>query len=115
MATHAAFSEELGALGNPTLAAPRFAASISEPPENVRFRIAVDQHGEIRYCFRLSSSGDPSLDEQARLWLVRSRFPGQPATSNADVENLIWGVATVQWGNDVSQPQSAEKSSAASP
>jgi outer membrane biosynthesis protein TonB len=102
--TRVGFSEELSGLGEIKLAAREFAGSTAEPPENVRFRIAVNPSGEIRYCFRLNSSGDSSLDEQARLWLIRSRFNPPKAGAATEEQNLKWGVATVEWGNDVTQP-----------
>jgi hypothetical protein len=102
--TRVAFSEELGRLGAAALPITQFTGATREPPENVRFRIAVNQQGEVRYCFRLNSSGDPALDEQARLHLMRSRFAGERAGTNAGDQSLVWGVATLEWGNDVAQP-----------
>jgi hypothetical protein len=102
--TRVAFSEELSSLGSPVLPASQFAGATREPPENIRFRIAANQQGEVRYCFRLNSSGDSALDEQARLHLVRCRFPAKPAAINPEEQSLVWGVATVEWGNDVAQP-----------
>ena len=43
-----------------------------------------------------------ALDEQARLWLIRSRLTSAPAENNPDT--LRWGIATIEWGNDVSPP-----------
>src|SRR5438067_2150322 len=104
--THVSFSDELIPFGRVDLSPPQFTGSSAEPPESIRFRIAVNPSGEIRYCFRLNSSGDSALDEQARLWLVRSRFSNKSPASRAgaEEENLVGGVATVQWGNDVTQP-----------
>jgi hypothetical protein len=101
-----ALSEELAGLGPLNVAPPHFTATTGEAPENIRFRVAVNTMGEIRYCFRLNSSGDSALDEQARLWLVRSRFtkPSAPAVLDSPDQKLIWGVVIVQWGNDVTQP-----------
>ena len=103
--THAFFSDELKALGEPRLTATQFTASSAETPENVRFRIGVDGSGEVRYCFRISSSGDAALDEQARQWLVRTRFT--KINPSADTQTLTWGVAAVEWGNDVTQASRA--------
>jgi hypothetical protein len=108
--TRVSFSDELSGFGAINLSAAQFAGSGGEPPENVRFRVGVDQRGgEIRYCFRLNSSGDSGLDEQARLWLVRGRFPDHPAPGSADPaeQNLVWGVATVEWGNDIQPARAA--------
>src|SRR2546428_2080033 len=62
--TSVSFSEELEAFGAPMWPDPSFAASNGETPETIRFRVAVSGLGEIRYCFRLNSSGNPELDEQ---------------------------------------------------
>lgn len=105
--TRISLSDELEAFGQTTLPAPQFAGSTGEPPENVQFRIAVNKQGEIRYCFRMNSSGDSSLDEQARQWLIRSRFAAESDTgkeTGSSTTDLTWGVATVQWGNDVGEP-----------
>ena len=65
--TSVSFSSELDALGVATMPALKFVASNRETPEAIRFRVAVSRLGEIRYCFPMNSSGDPALDEQARL------------------------------------------------
>src|SRR5437879_3023877 len=76
--TSVSFSEELEAFGAPMWPDPSFAASNGETPETIRFRVAVSGLGELRYCFRLNSSGDPALDEQARRYLTRCRFSQNP-------------------------------------
>ena len=115
--TSVLFSEQIEYLGAPTSPAMKFAASTSEPPEAARFRVGVSRTGEILYCFPLNSSGDRALDEQAREYLVLSRFParassaqataaaGSPPSTQTD-EDLVWGIATIAWGNDV-EPASA--------
>src|SRR6266487_4573726 len=50
-ATSVSFSKELDTFGTPTLPKPSFAASNDEPPQTVRFRVAVSGNGEIRYSF----------------------------------------------------------------
>jgi len=114
IATHVSFSDELNGFGPINLSATQFTGSTSEPPDSVRFRVAVNPSGEIRYCFRIDSSGDSILDEQARLWLVRSRFSKKsPAVAtNVAEENLVWGIATVEWGNDVTLPARATPTAA---
>jgi len=107
--TTVVFSKELEGLGAPMFASPSFKASTAEPPESVRFRIAVGGHGEILYCFSLNSSGDPALDEQARNYLALGRF--SPRATNGD-QSLIWGIATVEWGNDVARSQPAPTTAA---
>jgi hypothetical protein len=104
--TRVTFSDELRQLGQATVETTDFKASSLEPPRNAQFRIAVDGRGAVRYCFILSSSGDPSLDQQAREHLALCRFPMsivpsgvEGSTSNAD--SLVWGTATIDWGNDV--------------
>jgi hypothetical protein len=100
--TRVLFSDEIKPLGPIKLSPPQFISSTGEPPENIRFRVAVNNQGEIRYCFPLNFSGDPTLDEQARLWLIRSRLQSAPVANNPDT--LRWGIATIEWGNDVSPP-----------
>lgn len=106
ISTQVSFSDELTAIGPIRLGPGQFTGSTAEPPDSIRFRLAVNSSGEIRYCFRLNSSGDSALDEQARLWLLRSRFSITPPPSRGRGEDdkLVWGVATVEWGNDVTQP-----------
>jgi len=84
-----------------------FATSNEETPETLRFRVAVNDFGEIRYCFPINSSGDPALDEQARLQVVRSRFSQNRQTGTKPGSSLVWGMATIQWGSDVARPQEA--------
>jgi hypothetical protein len=103
--TSVSFSKELDVFGTPTLPKPSFAASNDEPPQTIRFRIAVSSDGEIRYCFPLNSSGDPALDEQARRYLALGRFFQSLITTEKADRSLAWGVATVEWGNDVTRPK----------
>lgn len=97
------FSEELAGLGAATFPETEFKAATAEPPESIRFRVAIGPRGEVRYLFRLNSSGDAALDEQARRHIVLARFP-QIKTAND--ESLVWGVATLNWGNDIARPAS---------
>jgi hypothetical protein len=98
--TVVSFSREIESLGRANVPSIKFAASNNEPPEQIRFRIGVSAAGDISYCFRINSSGDPALDEQARQYLVLCRFPARPPGKTRD-ESIIWGVATIEWGNDV--------------
>ena len=107
VATKVTFSREFDSLGQPKFVSTNFRASGHEPPENAQFRIAVDSQGVVRYCLPLSSSGDATLDEQARNHLALCRFPARPvlttlegATFNGD--SLVWGIAMMEWGYDVS-------------
>jgi len=105
--TFISFSRELDQFGAPAFPQSRFAASFEETPETVRFHVAVSDLGEIRYCFPINSSGDPALDEQARLQVVRSRFSQNKQTGNRPDSALVWGMATIQWGSDVARLQQA--------
>jgi hypothetical protein len=105
--TSVLFSKELEAFGDPTLSSLNFAASNDEPPQATRFRVAVNAIGEIRYCFPLSSSGDPALDEQARRYLTLCRFSNDPTSGEETRTFLAWGVATIEWGSDVARPRVA--------
>jgi hypothetical protein len=95
------FSEEIEKLGAPALPPLKFVASTAEAVEAASFRVAVNKEGEILYAFRLHSSGDPALDDQARNHLAVCRFAPRHSGSN---EDLVWGTATIQWGNDVTLP-----------
>jgi hypothetical protein len=106
-ATSASFSKELDSFGAPTLPAPRFTASNDETPETVRFRVAVSGMGEIHYCFPLNSSGDPVLDEQVRRYLTLCRFSRGSVSGEKLDRSLTWGIAIVEWGNDVARPRSS--------
>jgi len=105
--TYISFSNELDQFGVPSLPRSEFAASNEDTPESLRFRVAINELGEIRHCLPINSSGDPALDEQARLQLVRSRFPQNRRASDRPDSVLVWGIATVQWGGDVARPQQA--------
>jgi hypothetical protein len=105
--TYISFSKELDQLGSPTVPQSGFATSTEETLETLRFRVAVDDLGEIRYCFPVNSSGDPALDEQARLQVVRSRFSQHRRAGTEPGSSLVWGMATIQWGSDVAPPQQA--------
>jgi len=103
--TYISFSKELDEFGTPTVPQSGFLTSIEETPEALRFRVAVNDLGEIRYCFPINSSGDPALDEQASLQIVRSRLSPKRRTDAKPGSSLVWGMATIQWGSDVARPQ----------
>ncbi|HMF46645.1 MAG TPA: hypothetical protein VKE29_08220 [Candidatus Udaeobacter sp.] len=105
--TYISFSRELDQFGVPSPPKSEFAASNEDAPEALRFRVAVNDLGEIRYCFPINSSGDPALDEQARLQVVRSRFPQNRQPGDRPDSALVWGMATVQWGSDVARLKQA--------
>jgi hypothetical protein len=110
--TYISFSEELDQFGTSTVPQTEFATSNEETPETLRFRVAVNDLGEIRYCFPINSSGDPALDEQARLQVIRSRFSENRQTGTKSRSSLVWGLATIQWGSDVARPQRAPEATA---
>jgi len=95
------FSPDLEALGSAQIPGLKFTASSQESPQAARFRIAVNGHGEVRHCFLENSSGDVALDEQARKYLVVSRFSPIENRESGSGNNLIWGTAIVEWGNDL--------------
>jgi hypothetical protein len=105
--TYISFSKELDEFGTPTVPQSGFLTSNQETPETLRFRVAVNDLGEIRYCFPINSSGDPALDEQASLQIIRSRLSPKRRTDAKPSSSLIWGMATIQWGSDVARPRKA--------
>ena len=105
--TYISFSKELDQFGTPTVPQSGFTTSTEETPETLRFRVALGELGEIRYCFPINSSGDPMLDEQARLQVVRTRFSQNRQTGTKPGSSLVWGMATIQWGSDVARPEQA--------
>jgi hypothetical protein len=109
--TSVLFSTELDAFGPATLPDLKFVASNREAPEVIRFRVAVGKLGEIRYCLPMNSSGDPELDEQARLYLARCRFHRSNMGGGKPDTSLTWGTATIEWGSDISRPQARQPGS----
>jgi hypothetical protein len=100
--TAVSFSKELEAVGPADFPVTKFTVTSAQPPESVRFQIAVGAAGEVLYAFALNSSGDATLDEQARNYLARAHFHRR-----AGAPSLFWGTATVEWGNDVAHPEPA--------
>jgi hypothetical protein len=105
VATSVSFSNEFAAFGAPTLPELNFASN-EKGPQTIRFWVAVNKLGEIRYCLPVNSSGDTTLDEQARSYLARCRFPQNIANAGKPDSFLAWGTATIQWGSDIARPQS---------
>ena len=108
ISTSVSFSSELDAFGAATLPTLKFIASNGETPEAIRFRVAVSGLGEIRYCFPMNSSGDPGLNEQARLYLARCRFSRRPPGNAKSDAFLTWGTATIEWGSDIARPKARQ-------
>lgn len=101
-----AFASETTSLGSPTIPLLEFKSAAKEPPHPAEFRVAIGSQGDIRYCFLDSSSGDSSLDEQARRYLLLCRFP-PPET------DTIWTTATFFWGSDIFAPPAVSAASSA--
>ncbi len=94
-------SPELEAIGAIQSQEMKFTVSGHESPQAAQFRVAVDKHGAVRYCFLGRSSGDVALDEQARKHLALSRFSAL-GNAQSDAQNdFVWGTATFDWGNDI--------------
>jgi hypothetical protein len=110
--TVVSFSPEFDSLRAPQMPQPMFVASGRDTPGPARFLMAVNEKGEVRYCFLQVSSGDPALDEQARKHLAATRFPAIPSSSGPS--SLTWGTATLEWGNDVT-PAPAPSSTPTAP
>ena len=92
---------ELEALGSAQLPDLKFSGSSQESPQAAQFRIAVNSHGEVRHCFLQHSSGDAALDEQARKYLTLTRFSPVENRKSKIENDLTWGTATLEWGNDL--------------
>jgi hypothetical protein len=95
------FSQELETLGSAQVPELKFSASGQESPQAAQFRIAVNAKGEVRHCFLQNSSGDAALDEQARKYLALSRFTPIENRKSKIENDLTWGSATLEWGNDL--------------
>jgi hypothetical protein len=104
IATRISYSEELSNLGPAARPVPHFSASNNESAQAIRFRIGVSPQGEVRYCFLLETSGDSALDEQVRQNLLLGRFSQKSAGASDGDQPLVWGIATVEWGNDIARP-----------
>lgn len=100
--TSVSFSDEFAGRGAPFIPRPDFSAATREPPQAVRFRVAIAPDGIIRFALPLNSSGDPALDSQARHHLSMVRF--HPLEASSDQAPVIWGIATIEWGNDIKRP-----------
>jgi hypothetical protein len=101
------FSPELESMGFSPGLEIRFTASRRESPQVAQFRVAVNENGEVRYCFLENSSGDGTLDEQARKYLALGRFSAIHNSKSEIRDGLVWGTAMIEWGNDVAVPPAA--------
>ena len=102
------FSPELESLIAAQIPQLKFNASGRDSPDAARFLIAVNDKGDVRYCFLESPSGDAALDQQARKYLAVSRFPAVRNSALLSGTPLIWGTATIEWGNDIAPPPRAD-------
>jgi hypothetical protein len=93
------FSPELDKLGSVQTPDLTFHTPGHESPQPARFRIAVDDKGYVSYCFLQDSSGDATLDAQARAYLMLCRFSSTDGAPAPAV--FTWGTATIEWGNDI--------------
>jgi len=94
------FSSEFDKLGPVQIPDLKFHAPGHDAPQAARFRIAVDDKGDLSYCFLQDSSGDAALDAQARAYLTLCRFSFTASPSSAPAI-FTWGSATIEWGNDI--------------
>lgn len=78
---------------------PPLARSASAQPP--LYEVAVGPEGIPRHCVLMESSGDPTDDEAARIWIMARRF--QPQVSDSSTEAMSWGRVRVIWGNASSQ------------
>ena len=91
----------------------KFTASTRESPQNATFLIALNQSGRFAIASFRIPPAIAALDEQARAYLLRSRFESgkNPATSGSD--ELTWTTVTIEWGNDVAIPAAPPTSATA--
>ena len=101
------FSDSLGDRPH-TRPSFKFRASLRDAPQSVRFRIAVDSAGVVKYCLLEQSSGDAALDDQARHCLTLCRFGAGTAAETPDKE-LAWATAAFDFGNDLQLPPAPER------
>ena len=104
------FSQDLTDLGPAEFPATHFARIGRDAPDAALFRVSVNSQGEIRNAILARSSGDSALDEQARQALALVRFSQIDRRKFSAPDAIIWGTATVQWGNDVAPPADSRPS-----
>ncbi len=105
------FSSEQETIGPPQVPPLKFTASSAELPQAAQFRVAIGGRGEVRHCFLKASSSDSGLDEQARSYLMATRFPPIRNPKSEISSPLLWTTATVEWGNDIIPPTSRSAAS----
>jgi hypothetical protein len=109
--TTANFADLPPALGEPVFADFKFRLTRPDAPANARFRVAIDEHGAIRFCFLIESSGDPALDEQVRNFLQLCRLKTKEDSPVTNGSALFWTTATILWGNDLAPSSSPSPNS----
>ena len=100
-ATIVRWSPDLEKLGTPQGPEMKFTTASRESPQAALFRVAIDRNGAVRYCFVEQSSGDRSLDEQARKQLALTRFPATRPPDSEIQSDFVWATVGIEWGNDV--------------
>jgi hypothetical protein len=110
VASRLRFAPAADSLGAPQIPDLKFVASSKEPPAAAQFHVGIGAHGAVDYCFLQSSSGDPTLDEQAQRYLLLCRFPDVHTISD---DQLLWTTAALEWGNDLTFPAGAPAESPA--
>ncbi len=88
-------------LGAAVMPAMKFTATGNDAPQVALFRIAINAAGVVQYCFLENSSGDTSLDAQARQQLIATRFPEVQRRPGMAENRLLWTTATFEWGTDI--------------
>src|SRR3954454_1069441 len=86
--TSVSFGAELKSSA-PQLPEFQFTPSSKEPPQAAQFRIGISLRGDVRYCFVEESSGDSALDEQARRYLLLTRFGDIDQSKMKNADDLI--------------------------
>lgn len=96
--------------GTPEIPPLEFNASTTEPPHAAQYRVAIAARGAVRHALLEVSSGDRALDDQARRYILLSRFRANESALPAADDSLTWITATVEWGSDLTPrpPATAE-------
>lgn len=82
----------------PDLAVAARASAAVEPSQ---YLIGVNDRGEVRFVFLQRSSGHPELDAAGQRSLTRASF--------TQSENpMVWGFATIAWGDEILVPPRAD-------
>ena len=109
-ATHVVFSGEVAAFAPASPPPAHFTAKKdAQLLEPTVFLVGVRSSGgepllfRQPALFRQAASGDAEAEEYAREYLAHLDFRTPPPPDSSDAENVVWGWATLYWGNDVYQ------------